>query len=83
MDKYANKYITFTINDDNGIKQIKLRKKPFFYTLYTFIGLFSIFVVAFIFINLSLIQMDNDRLDIELELVEFKRINEELNNLVS
>lgn len=83
MDKYANKYITFTINDDNGIKQIKLRKKPFFYTLYTFIGLFSIFVAAFIFINLSLIQMDNDRLDIELELVEFKRINEELNNLVS
>ena len=83
MDKYSNKYITFTINDDNGIKQIKLRKKPFFYTLYTFIGLFSIFVAAFIFINLSLIQMDNDRLDIELELVEFKRINEELNNLVS
>ncbi len=27
--------------------------------------------------------MDNDRLDIELELVEFKRINEELNDLVS
>ena len=83
MDQYANKYITFTINDDNGIKQIKLRKKPFFYTLYTFIGISFIFVAAFIFINLSLIQMDKDRLDIELELVEFKRINEELNNLVS
>ncbi len=49
MDQYANKYITFTINDDNGIKQIKLRKKPFFYILYTFIWISFIFLSVFIF----------------------------------
>ncbi len=43
MDKYANKYITFTINDDNGIKQIKLRKKPFFlYFIYIYWTIFYI-----------------------------------------
>ena len=49
MDKYANKYITFTINDDNGIKQIKLRKKKAFllYFIYIYWTIF-IFVAAFI-----------------------------------
>lgn len=42
----------FTINDDNGIKQIKLRKN-LFYTLYTFIGISFIFVAAFIFITFN------------------------------
>ncbi|AXK48931.1 peptidase M23 [Aliarcobacter trophiarum LMG 25534] len=83
MDKYTNRYITFTINNDNGIKQLRVSKKPLFYILYTLLGLFFAFSIAFVFINLSLIQMDKDRLDIELELVETKRINEELNNLLS
>lgn len=83
MDKYANKYITFTINDDNGVKQIKLTKKPLYYSFYTFLSLFGIFILAFIFINITLIQTDKDRLEIELELLETQRINEELSNLVS
>lgn len=83
MDKYANSYITFTINHDKGIRQLKVAKKPLFYLLYTLLTLFLIFILSFIFINLSLIQMDKDRLDIELELVESKRINEELNNILS
>lgn len=83
MDKYANSYITFTINHDKGIRQLKVAKKPLFYLLYTLLTLFLIFILSFIFINLSLVQMDKDRLDIELELVESKRINEELNNILS
>ncbi|WP_026803693.1 M23 family metallopeptidase [Aliarcobacter lanthieri] len=83
MDKYANQYITFTINDDNGIKQLKIKKKPLIYTIYTILTSLVILICAFIFVNITLIQLDKDRLEIELELVEFKRINEELNNLIS
>lgn len=83
MDKYANRYISFTINDDNGIKQIRVLKKPFFYTLYTLFGALIIFIFAFIFINISLFQIDKDRLSIELELIKVERLNEELNNLIS
>ncbi|RBQ31480.1 peptidase M23 [Arcobacter sp. FW59] len=83
MDKYANKYITFTINDDNGIKQLKIKRKPFFYTLYTILISSVLLVCSFIFVNIVLVQVDKDRLSIELELVEFQRINEELNTLIN
>ncbi|MFV7791392.1 hypothetical protein ACNO6Z_11160, partial [Aliarcobacter lanthieri] len=83
MDKYANKYITFTINDDNGIKQLKIKRKPFFYTLYTILISSVLLICSFIFVNIILVQVDKDRLSIELELVEFQRINEELNTLIN
>jgi len=83
MQKYQSKYITFTIHDDNGIKQLKLRRKPFFYTIYTLLGTMAVVCLAFVFVNLTLAQVNEDRLETELELVEFKRINEELNTLIS
>jgi len=83
MDNYANKYIVFTINYDNGLKQVRVRRKPLFYTLYTFLVALVGLICFIVFVNGSLIYITQDKLKLELELVEVKRINEDLNNLIN
>ncbi|OCL82151.1 M23 family metallopeptidase [Arcobacter porcinus] len=82
MEKVKKSYFNITIHHERGMYQLRVPQKPF---LYTIVSIFSIFLIslttAFI-LNFTLNKTDNEKINIEYELAEIQRLNEDLNALI-
>ena len=83
MEKPKKEYFTITINYERGIHQLKVPQKPLFYTLISLVSIFLISLITTFFLNYSLNKIDKEKINLEYELVETQKVNEELSSLVS